>query len=304
MIQPATVSVIVPCYNTSKYVDDAVLSIRRQTYHYLDIVLVNDGSTDDTMDHLQKHAAEDSRVRVFSGPNRGLSGARNIGLANASGEFVSFLDADDVILESKFDEQVSYLLRNPDCDLVHSDFYISDSRLCVSGLVQTRLPATEDAISAFARRNWFAVMVPVVRRRLLGIVGKFDESLKASEDWDFWIRCARAGKFGYVPGPVAVYRMHEAQMHHDERRMFDAAQNVIRTRFPHGSRLHSLAMTCLYWTQAKVRFRAHDYARMALYLAAAEYHSTMAGGVSWRMRNIDSVVMPVHADAELREMRV
>jgi len=299
MKQPGVVSVIVPCYNAAKYLDEAVNSIRGQTYSALDIVTVDDGSTDDTKALLERHAREDSRVRVFSGPNRGLSAARNTGMANAVGEFISFLDADDVVLPDKIEKQVEFLNRNPDCDLIHSDLYFSDNKLRLSGFVETRLPAI-DAMSAFAKRNWFAPMVPLIRRRLIDKVGQFDESLRASEDWDFWIRCARVGNFGYLPGPVAVYRLHDAQMHHNESLMFDSACKVVRKHFQPGTRLYALAMTCLYWTQAKIRFRAHDYARTAMYVMAAEYHSTRAGWVSWRSRNVYTVIQPVPAGTTLR----
>src|SRR5438067_1586433 len=192
MTIPGTVSVIVPCFNAARYVDEALRSIRSQTYPEIDIIAVNDGSTDDTQRLLEEHARSDSRVRIFSQPNRGLSAARNTGLKNVRGEFVSFLDADDVILPEKLEKQVRYLLDNPAIDLVYSDYFDGDSRLDLTGLVVIRIPG-KNLLDAYAVRNCFACMVPLVRRTMIDKVGEFDESLRASEDWDYWIRCAKVG---------------------------------------------------------------------------------------------------------------
>jgi glycosyltransferase involved in cell wall biosynthesis len=117
------VSVVVPCFSAAAYLDEALLSIRYQTYAELDVIAVDDGSTDNTRQILDAHAAVDPRVRVFSQPNQGLSAARNTGIRQARGEFFCFLDADDVFLARKVERQVGFLQRHPDCDLVYSDYF-------------------------------------------------------------------------------------------------------------------------------------------------------------------------------------
>jgi glycosyltransferase involved in cell wall biosynthesis len=296
---PGLVSVVVPCFNCSRYIGDALASIRNQTYRNLEIIVINDGSTDDSMRVIANHAACDPRIKAESQPNRGLSAARNTGLRNARGEYVCFLDADDVMLEDKIARQVDYLRANPGCELVYSDWYLGDERLNITGLAVGRIPET-DLMYAYARRNWFAPMAPLLRRELVDKVGGFDEDMRASEDWDYWIRCAHAGAFGYLPGPVAVYRSHPLQMHRDGMRMYWAGRRTIEKHFRSDRRLYALAMACFNWASAKAMFHFRKYLRGAICLAASEYYSRLAGGVPLRIRDIGTKVLPPPAGAAFR----
>jgi GT2 family glycosyltransferase len=139
------------------------------------------------------------------------------------------------------------------------------------------------------------VMAPLVRRELIHRVGLFDEDLRTAEDWDYWIRCARAGTFGYLPGAVAVYRKHASQLHTDSSRMFAGARRVIEKHFRADPGLYGLALACFYWSYAKRRFRSHDYLRVALCLVLSEYYSRTAGGVPLSVREVDTVILPVAA---------
>jgi glycosyltransferase involved in cell wall biosynthesis len=267
-----TVTVVVPCFNTKKYVDEALLSIRNQTYTELDIIAVNDGSTDETPQLLDRHAECDPRVRVVHQPNRGLPGARNAGLRQARGEFVCFLDADDVMVPDKIEKQVQFLRDNPGIDLVYSDYFVGDGALGLIGLVAARLPEG-NVLDAFSHKNWLAVMTPLVRRSLIENVGEFDETLRASEDWDYWIRCATAGTFGYLPGPLAIYRMYPTQMHNDGRRMFTAEKQVVNKHFRSDSGHYRPALAAFYERHAKYAWTAQRHLKAGLYLALSVYYS-------------------------------
>jgi len=220
------VSVIIPAYNSAAFLADAVNSAARQTYRAVELIIVNDGSTDDTGIIADRLAAADARIRVVHKANAGLSAARNSALAVAHGEFVSFLDSDDALLPEKIEQQVAFLLANPECDLVYSDYYVADATLSPIGL---RTPGTPPLPfgDLFVLRNWFPPVVPLVRASLARRVGPFDESLRAAEDWDYWTRCAAAGRFGYRPGAVAVYRFHQQQMSRQFERMRQAQFQLI-----------------------------------------------------------------------------
>lgn len=220
------VSVIIPAYNSSTFLADAVNSATRQTYRAIEIIIVNDGSSDDTGRIADRFAAEDARIRVIHKANGGLSAARNTALEVARGEFVSFLDADDALLSEKIEHQVAFLRANPECDLVYSDYYIADASLSPIGL---RTPGTPPIPfgDLFVLRNWFPPVVPLLRVSLARRVGSFDQSLKAAEDWDYWTRCAAAGRFGYLPGAVAIYRFHRQQMSREFERMRQAQFQLI-----------------------------------------------------------------------------
>ena len=119
------VSVVIPTYNRSTWVIGAIESIRRQTFDNLEIIVVDDGATDDTAGRVTAQSAEDPRVSYLYQANRGVSAARNAGLARARGEFIAFLDSDDLWLPQKLARQLD-LLEKPDVDVVYCDFAMID----------------------------------------------------------------------------------------------------------------------------------------------------------------------------------
>lgn len=296
MVTADLISVIIPCRNAAPWVEEAVSSVLAQTYLCLEVIAVDDGSSDDSLAILQRLAAADSRLRVISQPNRGPSAARNAGLRAARGAFICFLDADDALLPDKLRIQHQALCRLPAVDLVYSGYFLGDAVLRPTGYVPACLPAGAP-IDAFARRNWFAPMCPLLRRSLVDRAGLFDESICGAEDWDYWIRCALAGRFLYLPGPVAIYRTHPQQLHSDTARMRNAARTVAAKHFPPGSRLHHLAAACLHWSGARECYRAGRYLHALACLAASEYHGRRAGGLSLSARDANTIVLPPPAAA-------
>ncbi len=272
---PGKVSIIIPCYNAAKYLDEAIDSLRSQTYSNIEILAVNDGSTDETQTHLEQQAANDPRVRIFSQKNAGPSAARNTALRQVNGEYVCFLDADDICVPDKLERQVRFLAEHPGVDLVYSDYYTSDEELNLTALSATRINYT-DMVEAFAIRNWFAIMVPMFRSKILKAVGEFDDSLRMAEDWDYWIRCARVAVFGYLPGAMVVYRTHGEQSHHDTDRMFAGGKVVLRKHFRSDRVLYQRALASWYKHHAKARWHEERYLKTAMLLAGAALHSKLA----------------------------
>lgn len=247
---PARVSVIIPAYNAERFLADAVESVLNQTWRDFQLIIVNDGSTDATESVAQRFGAGDSRITIVSKPNGGLSSARNAGLAAASGEAICFLDADDILLPDKLQRQMAFLDRFPGCDLVFSDYYVADGDLTPIWLETVRPPlATMQEYLLY--RNGFAPMCPLLRSRLVAATGRFDETLRAAEDWDYWIRAAQHGRFSYLPGPVGVYRTHAGQMHHDRELMRSSGRRVAEKNFPRGSRQRRTRLASVAWVEAK-----------------------------------------------------
>ena len=263
-----------PCYNAALYLDDAINSLRNQTYDNIEILAVNDGSTDDTQARLEQQAASDPRVRIFSQKNAGPSAARNTALRQINGEFVCFLDSDDIFLPEKIERQVRFLNERPEIDLVYSDFYTGDAQLNLTALTAVRMAQT-DPVEAVAMHNWFPPMVPTFRRRLMESVGEFDESFRMTEDWDFWIRCARVGTFAYLPGPLVIYRTHGAQVHHDLDRMFRAGKQVLKKHFKSEPARYQRALGFWYTAHAKARWTADRPLQTGIFLAFAALHHKM-----------------------------
>jgi glycosyltransferase involved in cell wall biosynthesis len=276
---PGKVSIVMPCYNAVKYLDDAINSLRTQTYGNLEILAVNDGSIDDTQAHLERHASSDSRVRIFSQRNAGPSAARNTALRQASGEYICFLDADDVFVPDKIERQVRFLAEHPDVDLVYSDYYTSDEELNLTALSATRIKYT-NMVEAFAMRNWFPPLVPMFRSKLLAVVGEFDDSMRMAEDWDYWIRCAKVAVFAYLPGPMVIYRTHGAQCHNDADRMFMGGKRVLQKHFKSDKVLYQRALASWYQLNAKGRWNDERYVETAIFLARSAFHYKMAGAAA------------------------
>jgi glycosyltransferase involved in cell wall biosynthesis len=242
--------VIIPSYNASAFLSDAVNSVLHQTWRELELIIVDDGSTDATRSLAEQFAEWDSRVKIVEKANGGPSSARNAGIAVASGDAICFLDADDIFLPDKIQKQVEFLQQFPGCDLVYSDYYLGDSELTPIWLESVR-PAILKMDEYLLYRNGFAPLCPLLRSRLVAATGGFDETLRGAEDWDYWIRAAQHGRFCYLPGPVGIYRVHPGQAHHSRTLMRAHGRRVAENSFPRGSRERRILMASRVWAEGR-----------------------------------------------------
>ena len=221
------VSVVVPCYNQGGFLAQCLDSIVAQAGVELDIVVVDDGSTDQTAKVVAHAQAADARIRYFHKKNGGLSSARNLGLLVATGEYVKLLDSDDVLAPGSLALQAAYLSAHPECDVAYGvSQYFNDGEFGV--FRSTFLPdagspnwiselgeSAEPWILKFLGRNMMPVCSPLFRRSLIERVGLFDMRLRSMEDWDFWLRAVLARcSFDFVRefGTVAYIRTHRASL--------------------------------------------------------------------------------------------
>jgi glycosyltransferase involved in cell wall biosynthesis len=267
------VSVIVPAHDEEEFLADAAGSVLGQTWKDLELIVVNDGSEDRTAELADSLARKDARVRVLHRKVAGgLSSARNAGIAAAAGELICFLDADDILLPDKLERQVTFLDRFPGCDLVFSDWYVGDGKLTPLYLGRCeppRLPMREVLVYG----TWFACMTALVRASLVERTGPFDESLRGAEDWDFWVRASGCGALSYLPGPVAVYRLHARQMHRDGTLMRNAREGVIRKHFKPGTGELDAARAAMAWREAVGHWERRHYAGIAASLLTCLWHA-------------------------------
>jgi glycosyltransferase involved in cell wall biosynthesis len=200
-----TVSVIIPCFNVAKTIERAIRSIRAQDYQPIELILVDDGSSDGTIEILQELADDTTRI-IPLGARGGASNARNAGIRASTGEFIAFLDADDEWLPSKLTKQMARLLAEPDLSFIACDSRFID----VTGVHHERLyegcVAVEgrEAWRALLVRNYIATPAVVVRRSALERVGPFDTRLPVAEDQDLWIRLAIDGSLGFIHEPLLI----------------------------------------------------------------------------------------------------
>lgn len=248
---PSLVSVIIPSYNSARFLADAVTSVFAQTYCPVECIVVDDGSTDETREILQQLTIRYPYLKTARKINGGPSSARNLGLRLCSGELVSFLDADDVLLPGKIEGQINFLEEHPDVGLVYGDYMVVAEDLKPLALFTAEMPRKLHPLDALCYRNWFNPLVPLIRRSVIAKVGDFDEDLAVAEDWDYWIRCAKVTRMSHHPGPVALYRQHRDQVHRDYSRMRNACLRVITKHFCQDETRLRAAMAAIDFRDAK-----------------------------------------------------
>lgn len=228
------ISVIIPCYQQGRFLNDAVTSLQAQTYTHWEAIIVNDGSMDETESIARMLCAADSRVHYVSKPNGGLSSARNAGLALASGHWIQFLDADDQLDTLKFETQLSILRDRPNVDIIYGNakYFFDGAFGHFSRGPYANGPGHDWIAEAWAdsrsmlikliERNLLPVCSPLMRSSVVKKVGFFNEKLNAMEDWEYWIRCAIIGvQFQFIDayGTDSLIRMHRASMTQNVYRM-------------------------------------------------------------------------------------
>lgn len=203
------VSVVIPAYNQSQFLADAVHSVLCQTLDDLEVIVVDDGSTDDTAQVAS--GIRDPRVRYIYQENRGLSAARNTGIRASTGKYLSFLDCDDLFAPSKLEWLTRALEERPDAGLAAGQAVPIDEEGGRVGAIFDTPPS--DDPSKLLLGNPLHVGSVLLVKEWQERVGYFDEDLRSYEDWDLWLRLACAGcRFEWVPKPVSLYRFHLDQM--------------------------------------------------------------------------------------------
>lgn len=224
---------IVPTYNYGLFIGETLECLRAQTYANWECIVVDDGSTDDTAERVARFMERDARFKFVRQENAKQAAAKNNGLRNSSGQYIQFLDADDLIEPQKFEKQVEYLEAHPDVDIVYGSMrYFKtetpDERLYwVWGENKPWMPeisgSGKEVLTTLVRQNIMVINSPLIRRRVVDAVGLFDNSLPPAEDWDYWLRCAAAGmrfQFEDSLGTLALVRWHSASSSYDRRKMY------------------------------------------------------------------------------------
>ncbi|HEY4309390.1 MAG TPA: glycosyltransferase family A protein [Pirellulales bacterium] len=222
-----TVSIIIPTYNRAHLVVEAIESALSQTRVPDEILVIDDGSTDNTTAVLERFGAP---VHVLRQANRGRSAARNTGIREATSDAVLFLDSDDLLMPNCIEEFVSVLERQPDVDVVYGNAKLIDSQGRLIALYADRMPGPRPSghiLGELARRCCLTVCSMVRRSALRGI--RFEEGMEFGEDYDLWRQLAARSNFQYVDEPLTCYRFHKGMtISSDPRKNLDAELEVQR----------------------------------------------------------------------------
>lgn len=255
------VSVVIPAYNCEKYVREAIDSVLAQTFGDFELIVVNDAATDSTPEILSEYERAGKLRVVTHEVNRGLSGARNSGIREARGTYVTFLDADDIWRPEKLEYQAAILRENPDLILLSNRemFWTDGEDLTFPPLPEK--PELQDV-------EWKMILLgdsplsvsnAIVRRDCLNEVGRFDERLRAAEDRDLWMRILRRYRGKVASGVVDAYRRHGGNMSADPEHMKGNVKLVLRKTFrevPCSLSLRARARAFMYLDLAIVCYEA------------------------------------------------
>jgi glycosyltransferase involved in cell wall biosynthesis len=234
------VSVVIPMYNVERYIEQSILSVLNQSYHHFELILVDDGCSDNTLGVVNQF--NDPRIRIIRQANRGLSGARNTGIEAARGIYIALLDADDYWAVDKLNKHIQHLTANPKVGISYcpSLFINEEGRLLGVGQFPRLKNITSQHI--FCRNPIGNGSSPVIRRSVLSEVGYFgvnkdkyrrmyfDETLKQSEDIELWTRLAlnTQWQFEGISQPLTYYRINDTGLSADLDKQFASWQHAVK----------------------------------------------------------------------------
>ncbi|MDI6792176.1 MAG: glycosyltransferase [bacterium] len=222
------VSVVIPSYNAAGYLPEAIDSVLAQTFKDYEVIVVDDGSTDNTREAL---ATYQDKIRYICQENAGPSPAKNKGIREAKGKFVAFLDADDIWLPEKLAFQMEIFEKNPEIALVHAnvirfgeDWTESDEAQWQERIAEPRRKFTGYIFKPLLMDNLICTSAAVIKRSCFDDrdIGFFDKDLVRSEDHDLWLRIARKHKIGYVDRLLVRHREHKASLSVNVDAFFEA----------------------------------------------------------------------------------
>jgi len=227
------ISVIIPTHNRAHLVCETIDSVLTQTYTNYEIIVVDDGSTDNTKEVLERYG---KKIRYFYQENQGQATASNYAVRQSKGDYLAFIDDDDLWLPEKLEQQVKVLEKYPDLHLVCSDCYALREN---GNLVRWNKKKTkEDTFQSIFDGNFIIHPTVMLRKKCFEDVGGYDTRLRTTIDYDLWLRLIRKYKFRHMSIPLTKYRLHSQNMHKnikqklkDHLYIFSKEENVSHLNF-------------------------------------------------------------------------
>ncbi|MBD2449489.1 glycosyltransferase family 2 protein [Nostoc sp. FACHB-152] len=268
------ISVLIPAYNAMNYLPETIENVLSQTFTDFEVIVVNDGSADETERWVSQ--IKDPRVKLITQENQGLAGARNTGIAHAKGEYITFLDADDLWEPTKLEKQLRVMEENPEVALVYTWVAFIDEMGKPTGRV-FKNQAEGDVWQKLTEHNIVeSGSVAMVRRSCFEDIGLFDRNLGSYlEDWDMWLRIASRYSFKVVKEPLVYYRQLSGSASRNWEAMARSFEIVIEKAFSAApselqylkNRSYGFANICLAWKA--LQSQAQDWKSAANFRAKA-----------------------------------
>ncbi len=283
------VTVIIPTFNSAQFLTAAVDSVLAQTFKDFEIIVVDDGSTDNTEDVLKKY---DDKVRYIKQKNQGVSIARNTGIKNSNSKYVAFLDSDDVWMPAKLEKQINALENNPKSKACYTEYLSVSEDMKPQDL--KRLRCNGSALNDLLLRG--NVIGPpstiLCERQLFEEIGVFDSSLSLSADWDMWIRLACVTELTFLNEPLIKYRLHGSNMSKNVKLLEEDTVRMLEKAFAMKNLPNELQI------KRKASFAYHYIVFAKAYLTTRRYKDFLRcvmRSVSSDAKQIGSLFTPVRA---------
>ena len=216
------ISVIIPTFNTVDFVLRAIESVLNQTYSNFEIIVIDDGSTDDTRLVLEEYKT----IKYFHQENKGLSSARNSGIQKSKGEYLVFLDADDWLEEDALQQNFSVIKNKPDIAFVSGNYYLLRAKTNEIEAIMTTV--TDDHYIRLLQSNYIGMHAAVMFQRWVFQQIRYDETLKACEDYDLYLAVTRKYPVIHHQKFIATYYFHSSGISHNHQLMMDSINIVIK----------------------------------------------------------------------------
>ena len=209
------VSVIIPTYNCARYITGAINSVISQTYKNLEIIVIDDGSKDNTKETLEYYMKA-GLINYIYQENKGPAGARNEGIRTATGEYIAFLDADDLWMKDKLQLQIDYIQRNPQYKVIFSDFMeMSDGKITFNSYLKEggyKNVGEGYLYDNLIKESFISPITAIISRDIFVKVGLFDEELIIGEDRDMWLRVAEEFQIGFLNKVLSIRNRHSTNL--------------------------------------------------------------------------------------------
>lgn len=205
----AKVSVIIPTHNREDYISDTLESVINQTYKDLEIIVIDDGSTDNTKKKLETFG---NKIKLIEQKNSERAVARNNGVKSSSGKYIAFLDSDDIWIKHKLEKQVKALDEDQDVVLVcGQSLRVNDLNKKIKPAKRQSQGYSGNVFEKLLLRNFVVSATPIIKREHFEKTSGFETKYVPYEDWEFWLRLSLLGKFHFLPAPLSFYRIHKEQ---------------------------------------------------------------------------------------------
>ncbi len=258
------VSVIIPAYNRGDYIDQTIKSVLEQTYSNIELIVVDDGSTDGTYEKIIDYGEKLTLLTHAKRENRGQSAAINLGMENTTGKYIAILDSDDYWALNKLEIQVSYLEKHQDIGLVYSNGYAANANGDKLYPIYGNEHVEPNDPNVVLLDCYIALPVnSLIRKKAYDRVGKFNEEYRAAQDHDMLIRLAEITKLAYLPDFLWYYRRHNDSISSKQQSLrwhygFSILQNA-KHRYPYKPRIIRKRLAVLNYRLGICYLSEHEY---------------------------------------------